>query len=65
MNNTTLDCPPLPDGEARDAMIEELEKKLKESNRQLFSAREKAAKWKRRYDELKNHFGDYNKKVEK
>ena len=54
MSDTKLDCPPLPDGEARDAMIEELEKKLKESNRQLFSAREKAAKWKRRYYEEKN-----------
>ena len=54
MSDTKLDCPPLPDGEARNAMIEKLKDQNEKFRHQLFSAREKAAKWKRRYYEEKN-----------
>lgn len=53
-DETKLDCPPLPDNEARDAMIEALKKENESFRHQLFSAREKAAKWKRKYYEERN-----------
>ena len=53
-DETKLDCPPLPDNEARDAMIEKLKEENESFRHQLFSAREKCAKWKRRYYEEKN-----------
>lgn len=64
--DTTLDCPLMPDGEAREAAIcdeikradwavrePEIEDENRELRRQLYLAREKAAKWKRLYQELK------------
>lgn len=65
--DTTLDCPLMPDGEAREEAIREeikradwavrepdLEDENRELRRQLFSAREQCAKWKRKYYEEKN-----------
>ena len=65
--DTTLDCPLMPDGEAREEAIREeikradwavrepeLEDENRELRRQLYAAREQCAKWKRRYDEEKS-----------
>lgn len=65
--DTSLDCPLMPDGEAREEAIREeikradwavrepeLEDENCELRRQLYLAREKAAKWKRKYYEEKN-----------
>lgn len=65
--DTSLDCPLMPDGEAREEAIREeikradwavrepeLEDENRELRRQLYLSREKCAKLKRRYYEEKN-----------
>lgn len=56
MSETKVDSQQSPDGEVRDldAMIEKLKDQNEKFRHQLFSAREKCAKWKRRYYEEKN-----------
>ena len=56
MTETKMDGQQIPEGEVRDldAMIEKLKEENEKFRHQLFSAREKAAKWKRRYYEERN-----------